>query len=197
MRTTGVVEGEVAPDAGGRDGHRLVAVQVDLLVLERAPEPLDEDVVAPAAFPIHADRDAVVLEQPGEVGARKLCALIRVEDRRPAIAGDGLLDRREAEGAVERDRDALGQDAATRPVHHGREIDEAVRHRDIRDIHRPHVVRRGDRALAKQVRINGVRAVPAARAGLREDGGERHLGLEDRGVVAAGTFRHQELLGRG
>ena len=33
----------------------VVGLQVDLLVLERAPEPLDEDVVEAAALAVHAD----------------------------------------------------------------------------------------------------------------------------------------------
>jgi hypothetical protein len=34
---------------------------------ERAPEPLDKDVVAPGATTVHADRDATALERFGEV----------------------------------------------------------------------------------------------------------------------------------
>jgi hypothetical protein len=52
MGTAGVVEGEVAGDAGLRRGHRVIRVQVDLFVLDGAPEPFDEDVVAPAAAPV-------------------------------------------------------------------------------------------------------------------------------------------------
>jgi hypothetical protein len=76
----------------------------------------------------------VVVQQPDEVGARKLRTLIGVEDRRAAISGNGFLDGGDAEGAVERDRDTPRQDAPARLVHHGREIHEAVRHRDVRDI---------------------------------------------------------------
>ena len=54
MRSPDVLEREVTPEAGrcGRDG--VVSVQVHFLVLERAPEPLDEDVVTPGAAPIPA-----------------------------------------------------------------------------------------------------------------------------------------------
>lgn len=47
VRTSGVVEGEVASDARRRGGDRLVAVQVHLFVLERAPEPFDERQLTP------------------------------------------------------------------------------------------------------------------------------------------------------
>lgn len=46
VRTARVVEGEVTAQASGGGGNRIVRVQIDLLVLERAPEPLDEDVIA-------------------------------------------------------------------------------------------------------------------------------------------------------
>ena len=44
-------------------GHAVVGVQVDLLVLERAPEPLDEHVVEAAALAVHADRDPAVAQR--------------------------------------------------------------------------------------------------------------------------------------
>jgi hypothetical protein len=92
MRTTGVVEGEVALDTGPGRGHRVVGVQVDFLILEGAPEPLDEDVVPPAPETIHADLDAVIEEQTRERGTGELRALVGVEDLRSAVARDGLLD---------------------------------------------------------------------------------------------------------
>lgn len=39
-----------------------VRVQVDVLVLDRLPQPLDKHVVAPAALAVHTDRDPVTLE---------------------------------------------------------------------------------------------------------------------------------------
>ena len=61
---------KVAGDARGRGGDRGVGMKVDLPELEGAPEPLDEEVVAPGASAVHAHLDAVVMYQPGEVGAR-------------------------------------------------------------------------------------------------------------------------------
>src|SRR5713101_5266812 len=45
-----VVEAEPASDPGLRLGDAGIGVQVDLLVLQAAPQPLDEDVVHAAAF---------------------------------------------------------------------------------------------------------------------------------------------------
>ena len=64
-------------------------MQVDLFVLEGAPESFDEDVVPSAAPPVHADLDAVLEQAPGEGGAGELTALIGVEDGRRPVAGSG------------------------------------------------------------------------------------------------------------
>src|ERR1039458_970749 len=98
----GVVEGEVAGDAGPRLGDGGVRVEVDFFVLDGAPESFDEDVVAPAALPVHADRNALVLEQAGEGGAGKLRALIGVEDLRTPVLRDRLFHGVDTEVGVER-----------------------------------------------------------------------------------------------
>jgi len=36
---------------------RLIGSEIDLLVFDRFPEPLDEDVVAPGTLAVHADLD--------------------------------------------------------------------------------------------------------------------------------------------
>jgi hypothetical protein len=62
VRPAAIVEVEVAPDGGARLGHIVVGSEIDLFVLDAAPQPLDEDVVPPGALAVHADRNAV----PGE-----------------------------------------------------------------------------------------------------------------------------------
>ena len=72
--------------------HAVVGVQIDLLLLHRPPKALDEDVVPPGAFAVHADRDAMAGEHAGEGRARELAALIGVEDLRSSTPGRvGLL----------------------------------------------------------------------------------------------------------
>src|SRR5450432_2783985 len=100
----GVVEVDVAADPFSGSAHALVGVEVDLLVLDRAPHPFDEYVVAPASLAVHRDADAVPVEQSGELAARELAALIGVEDLRLAVSSDRLLDRLSAERRVHRDR---------------------------------------------------------------------------------------------
>ena len=55
MRLAAVTEGDLSRQIrlGFRDGH--VCMQVNLFVLDRSPEALDEHVVAPTASAVHAD----------------------------------------------------------------------------------------------------------------------------------------------
>ena len=62
----GVVETEVAGQTCPKLGGRFVGTQVHVLVLDAAPQTLDEHVVHPSALAIHADRDGVTLEHVGE-----------------------------------------------------------------------------------------------------------------------------------
>jgi hypothetical protein len=66
-------------------------VQIHLFVFHRAPEPLDKHVVAPSRLAIHADRDLVLQQQPGEVTAGELAALIGVEYLRPTVPSERFL----------------------------------------------------------------------------------------------------------
>ena len=59
-----IVEVDVSANASLGVGHRVVGVQVDLFVLDRLPQSFHEDVVAPRALAVHADRDVVLLGRP-------------------------------------------------------------------------------------------------------------------------------------
>jgi len=65
--------------------------QVDTLVSERVPQPLDEDVIHTAALAIHRDLDAGVLEDAREFETRELAPLVGVEDLRSTVALEGLF----------------------------------------------------------------------------------------------------------
>src|ERR1019366_10652768 len=114
----GVVELQVSADGRSGLADRGVSVEVNLLVFDGLPDALDEDVVAPAAFAVHADADSVFLEPPGEGLAGELRALVGVEDLRFFIPGKGFFQRLDAEGSVQGDRQLPGQNPAAEPVHH-------------------------------------------------------------------------------
>ena len=74
MRPLGIVKIDpVADDPFGFEAIRQL-VQIDRLVFERAPQPLDEDVVHAAAPAVHRDGDRRRLEHTGEVEAGELAA---------------------------------------------------------------------------------------------------------------------------
>src|SRR3954466_1482987 len=83
MRSAGVVEAEIPADRGASLGDRVVSSKVDLLVLDRSPEPLDEDVVAPGTLAVHADGDPVLGQRPGEGPAGELLGLNRSSQQQP------------------------------------------------------------------------------------------------------------------
>ena len=51
MGPAAVVEGQVAADRSPGVGDGIVGAQVDLFILDRSPEPLEEDVVPPRSPP--------------------------------------------------------------------------------------------------------------------------------------------------
>ena len=93
MRSPFVVELDPPADAGAGVGARGVLRQIDLLIFERAPQPLDEDVIHPAALAVHRDVDPSVREPVGEGQACELAPLVGVEDLGGPVAFERLGHR--------------------------------------------------------------------------------------------------------
>lgn len=51
MWASGIVKGQISANAATGLGHGLVGVEIDLLVFDRPPEPLDEDIVRQTPLP--------------------------------------------------------------------------------------------------------------------------------------------------
>src|SRR5271169_2543722 len=126
MWAPAVVEAQVTADRGAGLADAVVGPQIDLLVLDAAPQALDEHVVAPGALAVHADRNAVAGERAGERRTGELRALVGVEDVRLAVTGQSILQRFDAECRFHRDRYAPRQHATAEPVEHDGQIDEAT-----------------------------------------------------------------------
>ena len=77
-----------------------VAFEVDILMLERAPQSLDEHIVHPTAPAVHRDANAGCRQHAGEGCAGELATLVGVEDLRGAEADERLLERVAAERDV-------------------------------------------------------------------------------------------------
>ena len=97
MGPRAVVEAQISADGGASLGDAGIGAQIDFLVLDRSPEPLDEDVVAPGALAVHADGNLGILQHLGEVDAGELRSLIRIEDLRLAMAAERVFESLDAE----------------------------------------------------------------------------------------------------
>src|SRR3954468_6045496 len=89
MRSACVVEVEIPADRSTGLGDGAVSSEVDLLVLDRSPEPLDEDVVAPSTLAVHADPDPIAGQYPGEDFAGELGGFMRSSQHRDRGWCDG------------------------------------------------------------------------------------------------------------
>ena len=159
--------GVVEPDPFADDPLGVEAVgqlvQVNRLVLERAPQSLNEDVVHAPAAPVHGDRGPGLLEAAGDLEAGELAALVGVEDLRPAGGVERLIQGLDAEPRIHGVRQPPGQDPAARPVHHRNQVKEAAPERDVGDVGAPDMVGALDGEALETVRIDPVFGMGRAR----------------------------------
>lgn len=148
MRVAVIVKFEPAGDrVAGLTGAGVVA-QVNLLDLQAAPQTLNEDVVQRPAPPVVADLDPGRQQSLGEGHAGELAVLVAVEDLGAAKVRQDLVQRRQAEVLLQRQRDAPGEHAAAVLVDHRRQVDPAPAQADIGDVggsdlvHPPHLTPR-------------------------------------------------------
>ena len=93
VATLFVVKVNPATQAVVEFGTAVKRMQVEVVMFDGPPKPLDEDVVLASAAAVHADADVLVFEKLGKGRAGKLGALIGVEDLRPSVAPEGFLER--------------------------------------------------------------------------------------------------------
>ena len=87
-----VVELEPLAKALSEFGTIVKRPKVKILVFERPPESLDENIVLNTATAVHADLHFVRLEQFGKITAGKLGALVGIEDFRATITAEGFFN---------------------------------------------------------------------------------------------------------
>src|SRR6476620_4285355 len=66
MRSAAIVKVEISTDRATGLADAFIGSQIDLFVFDTTPQPLNEHVVPPGAFAIHADRNAVLDQYAGE-----------------------------------------------------------------------------------------------------------------------------------
>ena len=67
MRPAVIVESEIGGKAYPSDGDSVVAEDIDLLIFDAAPQPLDEDVVQGSASAVHRDSDSTIDQDSREL----------------------------------------------------------------------------------------------------------------------------------
>ena len=75
--------------------------QVKIMILDGPPQTLNEDIILAAAPAVHADFHLALLEHLGEGCAGKLRALVGIEDCRPSIVAQGLVERFDTKGRLQ------------------------------------------------------------------------------------------------
>jgi hypothetical protein len=110
--------------------NAVVGVQVDMLVLHRAPESFDRDVVHLSSFAVHADRNAARLKEAGELLTGELAPLVGVKDLGPAAVCNGLFKCPSTKVGGHGVRQPPRQHLASGPVHHRHQIGKALGHGD-------------------------------------------------------------------
>lgn len=134
MRSSAVIKAQIAPDGGAGFLNVGVDVQVNLFVFDGPPQALDEDVVAPRPFAIHADLVLPARQSLDEVGQDELAALYRVEYLGLAVLRQRPLYGLDTEAGDQRARHPPGQHTPSKPVQNVGQVDEAPRHRNVDDV---------------------------------------------------------------
>ena len=101
-----VVVADPLPKAFSQSATGIKRAHLKVLMLDGPPQPLDEDVILAAAPAVHADGHVVLLEYLGEGRAGELSALVGIEDFRRILAAQGLVERFDTKGGLQRIGDA-------------------------------------------------------------------------------------------
>lgn len=134
-----IVKMKVGSQARHGLGNALIGLEVNLLILDRPPQALDENGIQRAASPIHADDDVRFLKTPREGVAGQLAALIGVENLGLAST-QRSIQCLQAEIDFQADRNRPGEYIATEPVDDRHQLDKALSHPYIGDVATPDLI---------------------------------------------------------
>jgi len=153
MRPVRVVEPKISPQSLTGDISIVVVSNVDLLVLQAAPQPLDKDIVQEPTPSVHTYLYSSFPQPPRKIPAGKLRPLIGVEN--PGLPPvQCSLQSAETESGLQRIRQFPLQNVSAEPIHNRYQIQGSSPHRDIGDIGTPYFVWCPDLHISQQVRKN-------------------------------------------
>lgn len=156
MRAPMIVEAHPVTDPLTGFAPAPEGMQVDALILQRAPQPFDEDVVEEPAPPVHRDSHPGLFQALRPSPRRKLAGLIGVEYLRCAKAAQRLIQRIDAEPDVHGVRQTPRQNLAAPAVHDRHQIQKALRKRYVGDVSAPHLIGSLNTDAPQQIRVNPV-----------------------------------------
>ena len=87
MEPPRVVEVEIADKPLVQRRHVQILLEIDILIFQTPPEPLDHNIVRASALPVHADKNGCSLQNPCEIITGELTSLISIENLRLAPGG--------------------------------------------------------------------------------------------------------------
>ena len=149
-------------------------VQIEVFILHGAPEPFDEDIVERPTTAIHADGNAVVLEDGHPCVCSELGTLVGVEDVWVSILGKRLLQCTHAEVRVHGVGHPPGQDLARVPVLDCDEVLESFCHGNVGNVRTPHLVGPLHSEVTKQVWVDLMGGMLPAGMGTGSQGNVAH-----------------------
>ena len=101
--------------------------QIDFLVFDRPPKPLDEHVVHPPPAAVHADFYSKVQQASGPLGGGELAPLVGVENfRDPTGGGQRVFQSFQTETGFHGIGNGPAQHLPRIPVHHGAQVGVAA-----------------------------------------------------------------------
>ncbi len=188
MRPFVVVVPEERSQADSRFQRRPVFLQVHFLVFDGPPQSFDEDVVQNPTTSVHADFDAMVLEDLRKSPVHVLRPLVGVEDFRPPVGGKCLFQGTDAKGRTQRRRQLPGQHLPAAGVHDNRQVDKTTVHPDVGDVRTPDLVRPRDVKVPQKIRVDLVFRVLLAQPRLLVDGFKPHFPQEPSDSLGVDLF---------
>ena len=165
MSALAIVKAEIRFEAGLDRRQGLVVLEIDVFILDGAPQPFDEDVVRGPSPAVHADPKRMRLQGVKEDVAGELRALIRVENLRDPKPTHRFLEAVHTEPCVRRIAQPPGQDLPTIPVQNRHQVAEALSQSDVGDIGTPHLIGALDGQPPQQVGVDRMRRMGLAGVG--------------------------------
>ena len=139
MQALPIIKLEVTPNPLLCLCNTLIVMQVNFLLLHRAPEPFDNYIIQRSPTPIPADTDLFRFQGRDPVPTGKLLPLLGIEKLRAPLVERGPK-RRQAKCHIQRHGKRPGHHIAAIPVQNSHEIDKPPRHPNISNVCTPYLI---------------------------------------------------------